>query len=436
MNSSPAVQQARPSVSVILPFAGERDAADLALARLNQLQLRAGDEILIVDNSGSDAVMPSPSVRLVRASHEPSAYYARNEGAARATGEWLLFLDADCVPPPDLVDRYFTAPIADRVGAVVGEVKGARDQTSLVSRYARSRRHLEQELHWNSTFRPWGVTANLLVRKQAWASIGGFQEGVRSGGDAEFSWRLQDAGWELEYRPEASVWHEHRDTVSQLVRQAARYGAGRGWLMQRYPQGHPRPVLLRQLLRSVAGIVGWSMKGQFERAAFKALDGLYVTSEWLSFWLVSNRPPTPPPPAASVGYVAAAFPALGVNEDVPPDSMHIEALRRPLRVDVLRQRALSVAYAEDEGGLHRVLATAGVLIHAPRVVLGSPRKSMAIAGAARRLRAAGVSSLAAMDEDPTTRDRLVLLRSVLNLPHDETTSSSAERTSTANRRVV
>lgn len=438
MNSGAPAEQTRPRVSVIVPFAGDPHAADQAAARLNGLRLRAGDEILIVDNSGRGAVQqPSTDIRVIRASHEQSAYYARNVGAAAATGEWLLFLDADCVPPPDLVERYFAAPIADRVGAVVGEVKGARDQTSLVSRYARSRRHLEQELHWNSDFRPWGVTANLLVRKRAWASIGGFQEGVRSGGDAEFSWRLQDAGWELEYRPAASVWHEHRDTVRKLVRQAGRYGAGRGWLMQRYPQGHPRPVLLRQLLRSVAGIAVWSTRGQFERAAFKALDGLYVTSEWLSFWLLSNRPPSPPPRAASIGYVAAAFPTMGTREDGPtPESTHIEALRRPLRIDLGQQRALSVAYAEDEGGVGRVLATARLLIRAPRLVVGSPRSAFRIAGAARRLQAAGVRSLSAMDDDPSTRDRLVLLRSVLDLHQEEITSSSAERISSAKRRVL
>jgi hypothetical protein len=207
--------------------------------------------------------------------------------------------------------------------------------------------------------------------------------------------------------------------------------------MQRYPEGHPRPVLLRQLLRSAGGIVVWSVRGQFERAAFKALDGLYVTSEWLSFWLLSNRPPSPPPQGASIGYVAAAFPILGTNEDgLRPESTHIEALRRPLRVDLARQRALSVAYAEDEGGLARLLATARLLMRTPRIVARSPRRALGIAGAARRLRAAGVRSLGALDDDPTTRDRLVLLRSVLDLPQEETTSSNAERTSRANRRVV
>ena len=49
------------------------------------------------------------------------------------------------------------------------------------------------------------VTANVLVRREAWAAVGGFAEGTRSGADADFCWRLADAGWELEYRDGASL---------------------------------------------------------------------------------------------------------------------------------------------------------------------------------------------------------------------------------------
>ena len=47
---------------------------------------------------------------------------------------------------------------------------------------------------------PGAATANLLVRRAAWAAVGGFLEGIRSGGDFEFCWRVADAGGRLEFR--------------------------------------------------------------------------------------------------------------------------------------------------------------------------------------------------------------------------------------------
>ena len=290
----------RPPVSVVLPFHGSPEDARETLDALARLRLRPDDEVVVVDNTGRGVVPAGDGVTVVDAPREPSSYYARNEGAAAARHEWLLFLDADCVPSPDLADRYFGAGVPDgQCGAVVGEVEGVPDQPSLVAQYARSRGHLGQRMHFESAFRPWGVTANLLVRKSAWASIGGFQEGVRSGGDTEFSWRLQDAGWTLTYRPEAVVAHAHRESVKALARQAARYAAGRRWVMSRYPGSFVRPTIARDLVRCAAGIVVWAVALQPRRALFKALDAVYVGARWPAFFL-SNTPPGRPtrsPPA-------------------------------------------------------------------------------------------------------------------------------------------
>src|SRR3954466_4379229 len=98
------------------------------------------------------------------------------------------------------------------------------------------------------------VTANLLVRREAWEQIGGFQEGTRSGADAEFCWRLQEAGWTLEHRPGAAVIHRHRDTRAALLCQSARDGAGGAWLENRRPGAGARPPLVRELARALAGV--------------------------------------------------------------------------------------------------------------------------------------------------------------------------------------
>src|SRR5213078_2661002 len=94
------------------------------------------------------------------------------------------------------------------------------------------------------------VAANLLVRKAAFRQIGGFYEGVRAAEDTDFSWRLQEAGWRLELRPEAQVAHRYRTTLTELRRQWRGYAAGRAWLARRYEGFEPEPAVARALGRT------------------------------------------------------------------------------------------------------------------------------------------------------------------------------------------
>jgi GT2 family glycosyltransferase len=274
----------RPAVSVVLPFHGSAREGSDAVAALCALRPRSKDELIVVDNTPQGAVSNGhAAIDVLPAPARQSSYHARNHGAERARNEWLLFVDADCRVPPSLLDDYFRAgPIADDVGAVAGAVVGDPDQTALVARYSRSRRHLDQADHLRED-PPYAITANLLVRRSVWSSVEGFAEDVRSGGDSDFSWRLQRAGWRLEYRHEAVVEHHHRESVRALARQHLRYGAGWRWL------GRPRPRIARDLVRAVGGALVWAATARWERAAFKALDGVVVLAGWAGWWWPNER---------------------------------------------------------------------------------------------------------------------------------------------------
>jgi GT2 family glycosyltransferase len=277
----------RPSVSVIVPFFGDEAAADETIAALRAIELCPDDELLVADNTDAGVLAARFAQGFAtRAKRQP--YSARNEAAARAKGDWLLFTDADCRPRPDLLAAYFDPLPGERVGALAGEIVAAGEGGSLAQRYAADRRLLSSELFLAHPYKPMGVTANLLVRRAAFDAAGGFAEDIRSGGDADLCWRLQDAGWTIEHRPRAVVAHEHRATVRALLRQAARTAAGTRWLEQRHPGFHANAGSGRRAARALAGIVAWPLRGKPERAAFKAVELLVIATEHLGR-LAGNR---------------------------------------------------------------------------------------------------------------------------------------------------
>jgi GT2 family glycosyltransferase len=266
----------RGAVSVVVPFRGTADAVEPMLASLARLRLMETDEIVVADNTDGGLVIAAVGadrpVRVVRADRERSSYHARNTGARAGRGEWILFLDADCEPDPSLLDAYFAAPVDPGVGALAGQIHGNPEQRSFIARYTRSRKFFRQDAGFLSEAGT-AATGNLLVRRQAFDAVGGFAEGIRSGGDVDLCRRLALAGRRVEPRVEAVVRHHHRDSLPSLLGAIARYGAGSRWLNERYPGESPPWPLIPGLAGSARDVVTRLARGQVEEAAFRAVDG-------------------------------------------------------------------------------------------------------------------------------------------------------------------
>ena len=280
----------RPGVSVVVPFLGTADDGAAALAALGRLRLGDDDELIVADNTAGGALSgrSDGGVRVVGAPGRRSAFHARNVGAAGASGTWLLFIDADCVPEPDLLARLWEPEPEPETGVVAGEARGAEAQGAFLARWSRSRRGPIASHQLTLGPRPAGTTANLLVRREAFEAVGGFCE-VRSDADVELCWRIQERGLALEYRPHAIVAHRDPEDVVAVVRQAAGYGAGRRWLRSSYGPAVPGPTLVRPLARAAAGTFAWALALRFERAAFKLVDGLVAAATWVGYRLGDNR---------------------------------------------------------------------------------------------------------------------------------------------------
>ena len=270
-----------PGISVVVPFAGDAEDAKRLARSLAELELSESDELIVVDNSAEGCFREGPGFRVVRAIRERSSYHARNAGAAASRkdtargseGRWLVFTDSDCVPVPWLLEAYFAEPPADDVGALAGTVKSDPGQSHFLARYATDRGFLDQEggLH---TAEDAAATANLAVRVAAFDEIGGFTEGIRSGGDVDLCRRLVGAGWRIERRADAVVTHLHRESLPDLMGSIARYAAGARWLNDRYPGSAPAWPLVPGLVHCGKDIAGNLAGRRFEQAAFRGVDAL------------------------------------------------------------------------------------------------------------------------------------------------------------------
>ena len=373
----------RPAVSVVMPFAGDSQAAREAIETLSRLRARPGDQLILVDNS--DVAPAAPGVEVIRALAERSPAYARNAGAARASGEWILFLDSDCRAPEDLLDAYFAVDVDDDVGALAGEVSAAPEQPTLAARYGAARSFLSQAAHLAHPYLPRAVAANLMVRRTAFEQVGGFYEGLRAAEDTDFSWRLQRAGWRLELRDEARVEHRYRATVRELRAQWRGYAAGRAWLRRRYRDFTPQPAAgraagrtWRALTRRGAPTVApappaaepplASPPPPHEPRHYLILDALLGFDE-LAGLAMSNRPARgAPEQTTKIVLIADRFPTRGdplVDFARTLDGVRVEAGARPLTPWLEVARELEVTYREDDGFGARALALVWLVVRHP-----------------------------------------------------------------------
>jgi len=179
----------RASLSVIIPAYNSQYLNQV----LGSLKALESAEVIVVDSSLRPFILNGVRATLVRHDGRLSPGAARNRGAQRASGDYLLFVDSDVVLPPQTVDwirRFLERPSAELVSGVY-DAETLNDD--FLSRLQNSILHYRSTGCLDSESRLFS-SSHFLIQRKVFQRIGGFNEELWSYEDIEFLGRCLHLG--------------------------------------------------------------------------------------------------------------------------------------------------------------------------------------------------------------------------------------------------
>ena len=235
----------RPSVAVVVPVYNDPEG----IARtLDSLLIQSTDhpfDVYVVDNDSSDRTpdvvrnYSDDRVHLHFETDIQSSYAARNVGIRSTSTDILAFVDADVTVPEDWLESAlgeFQSADADYMGCTV-ELTLPDDPTLAARWDHHTGFHVKQYLE-RQHFAP---TCCLVVRREVFEDVGLFDHRLTSGGDKEFGNRVHEAGYDLHFAADVTMYHPTRNSIRELVRKDLRVGRGLCQLQRYHPDRYGKP---------------------------------------------------------------------------------------------------------------------------------------------------------------------------------------------------
>lgn len=200
--------------------------------------------VIVVDDCSPVLLPHLPSAQVVRADLAGGPGAARNIGLHLVATPLVAFIDLDVSITPETINEMLAYFNVQRVGLVAPRVC-SKPGADIISQYETSRSPLDLgavEARVRSGTRVSYVpSAMWLCRTSAFREIHGFDASLNVGEDVDAVWRLDKAGWQCRYQPNASCTHEPRNSVKELVNQRISYGTSAATLAKKH-RGALAPV--------------------------------------------------------------------------------------------------------------------------------------------------------------------------------------------------
>ncbi|MEM2569786.1 MAG: glycosyltransferase [Candidatus Bathyarchaeia archaeon] len=259
-------------ISVIIPTKDRPGKLEILLRSIEE----AGDnyyELLVVDSSTKESNLNMNYLNTIKHGgkhivfNEKGLSKARNKGIKESKGDILVFSDDDFIVKRGWINNLIPNFDDPEVFCVTGRMISYRnDETSRLyeramsfDRGAKKRIFSEDDLKIINLFQtitkigqkrlyektpvPWAVGYGFCAfRKQVFWKIGFFDEnlgrGTRNAGgeDIDIFYRILKAGYKIVYEPSAIVFHDHRENLEQIFKDAYQGGISIRSFIAKYPK--------------------------------------------------------------------------------------------------------------------------------------------------------------------------------------------------------
>lgn len=224
------------SVGVVLPVHNGGALLSPCLTAVMREAKATGATVVVVDDASTDdsaSEAARAGARVLRRATAGGPYVARNEGWRSLDVDHVVFVDARCRPHSGWL-QALVASLEDPACAIAGGDVHALTGPRPAQRYVAKWQPLAPEHGLGHPFLPFLPTCNVVTRRSVLEAVDGFRP-MRSGGDLDFSWRVQLAGLgQVRYAPGAGVDWVPRETVREVRRQWYRYGSAKPALWADY----------------------------------------------------------------------------------------------------------------------------------------------------------------------------------------------------------
>jgi glycosyltransferase involved in cell wall biosynthesis len=225
-------------ISVIVPAFNE---AKLIAASLRAMQAAMesfsrrgwGAEIIVCDNNSTDATAALARAAGAQVVFEPvnQIARARNTGAAAATGDWFVFVDADSHPTPELFAEV--AGQIEKGRCLAGGCTVRLDEPHFVAGLFTG--------GWNilSRVKRWAAGSFIFCEKEAFAAVGGFSQELFASEEIDLSKKLN----KLARKRGREVVILHRHPLLTSARKVRLYSRGEWLVFMRKAVFSPRRTI-------------------------------------------------------------------------------------------------------------------------------------------------------------------------------------------------
>ena len=232
-----------PKYSVIVPIFNRPNEAEELLESLAKQSYKNFDIIIIEDGSQEtcEAIVKSYAKELDIKYHYKSNSGpgdSRNVGMTKATGDYLIFFDSDCIIPPqyfDEVEKHLAKNPLDAFGGPdsadpsFSKVQKAINyaMTSIITTGGVRGKKNKLDQYQPRSF-------NMGISQEVYQKVGGYTD-VTPGEDPDLSYRIMNAGFHVGLIEEAYVYHKRRVDFSKFIKQVYKFGVMRPVLIKWYP---------------------------------------------------------------------------------------------------------------------------------------------------------------------------------------------------------